>query len=285
MSLLTGLSSCRRRYVVVQQTKTWSDAQSYCRSKYTDLATMDTMVDVNQMIADAAGFIGTVWIGLSDKGFNWMWSKPGGVEPLTYFPQVKPSNPRNMWELCGAQLKGSWWDVLCNQELPFVCYDMVLSPIPTKNYVFINQALTWNDAQAYCRQNHTDLASVMSKAEDDDITKVIPSETLTFIGLHRPTWTWWSDGSVHKLDHWIQGHPQGGTGDCAASLIDAANVGKFMEYTCGTHFYFMCYTSKLLQTTSVLVSYYDGFVNTADSHFFPQLQRLHLQQSISDALW
>lgn len=49
------------------------------------------------------------------------------------------------------------------------------------------------DAQSYCRQHHTDLASVRNQSENDQIQRTSNAQHI-WIGLYRGPWKW-SDGS------------------------------------------------------------------------------------------
>uniref|UniRef100_A0A3Q3AFH6 C-type lectin domain-containing protein n=1 Tax=Kryptolebias marmoratus TaxID=37003 RepID=A0A3Q3AFH6_KRYMA len=106
--------------------KNWTEAQKYCQEKYTDLARVDSMEDIDELIAAGGSFSGTVWIGLYDKWWSWRWSAPNGFDFRNSFVNwysTEPGNPRNLWELCGALWQGFWHDINCNVAMPFVCYN------------------------------------------------------------------------------------------------------------------------------------------------------------------
>ncbi|XP_049328993.1 uncharacterized protein LOC125789942 [Astyanax mexicanus] len=72
-----GVSSyVPHRYHFVNENKTWTEAQSYCRKTYTDLATinnMDEMKKLNETLKDKT--VGDVWIGLNRGNTGkWRWS-------------------------------------------------------------------------------------------------------------------------------------------------------------------------------------------------------------------
>ena len=68
------------QYHVVNESKNWTEAQSYCRQTCNDLATinnMEEMENLNATLKDKAR--GRVWIGL-EKGNTgrWLWSLAEG---------------------------------------------------------------------------------------------------------------------------------------------------------------------------------------------------------------
>uniref|UniRef100_A0AAY4DG18 C-type lectin domain-containing protein n=1 Tax=Denticeps clupeoides TaxID=299321 RepID=A0AAY4DG18_9TELE len=64
-----------RKYYFVNQLKTWSDAQSYCRLTYNDLATLENADDMSKLNAATKNWqIDVVWIGLYNDINSWKWS-------------------------------------------------------------------------------------------------------------------------------------------------------------------------------------------------------------------
>ncbi|KAK1889184.1 L-selectin [Dissostichus eleginoides] len=59
-------------YHLIKDKKSWIEAQSYCREKYTDLATVSNMRDLERLTEEA-------WIGLHSKKSvpSGHWSLPG----------------------------------------------------------------------------------------------------------------------------------------------------------------------------------------------------------------
>eukprot|EP00063_Salmo_salar_P037121 XP_014011956.1 PREDICTED: macrophage mannose receptor 1-like [Salmo salar] len=79
------------KFDLINNPKTRTEAQSYCRNKYTDLATVDNMEDMNRQINTVdSGYIGSAWIGLerphsvavvSGKQ-RFLWTERGWVQEM-----------------------------------------------------------------------------------------------------------------------------------------------------------------------------------------------------------
>ncbi|KAK1155038.1 C-type lectin-like, partial [Acipenser oxyrinchus oxyrinchus] len=70
-----------REHVFVETVKSWSAAQSYCREKHTDLATVRSQEEAQQLLTIAgASLSDSAWIGLyRDDTQNWEWSNSDDV--------------------------------------------------------------------------------------------------------------------------------------------------------------------------------------------------------------
>uniref|UniRef100_A0A8C5A4U6 C-type lectin domain-containing protein n=1 Tax=Gadus morhua TaxID=8049 RepID=A0A8C5A4U6_GADMO len=64
-----------RQHCLIETPKSWSDAQSYCRERGHDLATIDDMGAMKSLLALNADRADELWIGLQHGGpERWHWS-------------------------------------------------------------------------------------------------------------------------------------------------------------------------------------------------------------------
>uniref|UniRef100_A0A671QNM2 C-type lectin domain-containing protein n=1 Tax=Sinocyclocheilus anshuiensis TaxID=1608454 RepID=A0A671QNM2_9TELE len=128
IQLFTQSLASSRQYHFVNESKTWTEAQRYCRQNYTDLATIDNMEEMNRLINTVNGtYNDSAWIGEYDDVNSWRWS----LEDNDFY-QEGERDFRNWYhepdnsggnQLCVYMSNGKWYDMSCDNTLPFVCYD------------------------------------------------------------------------------------------------------------------------------------------------------------------
>ncbi|KAK0139896.1 Aggrecan core protein [Merluccius polli] len=84
-----------------------------------------------------------------------------------------------------------------------------------RNYHYIDKKMTWQDAQSYCRERHSDLATI-SNSRDNNIalkSKTNSAENDVWIGLNnnntQGAWRWSEDSSDASFYNWNKGPPPG----------------------------------------------------------------------------
>ncbi|KAI7809176.1 putative macrophage mannose receptor 1-like [Triplophysa rosa] len=151
--LLCSASGLWREYHYINQSMSWSAAQSYCRVRFTDLATVDSMNDVNRTMNKVNdGYSGSVWIGLN-RGTQSRWGWSTGDDTLAQYSPWYPGDPNGDGE-CVLFKDNGWCDCSFTYKLYFVCYD------ETTGNIIKTILKNWTDAQSYCRKYDTDLATI-----------------------------------------------------------------------------------------------------------------------------
>ncbi|XP_049326014.1 macrophage mannose receptor 1-like [Astyanax mexicanus] len=234
------------RYHFVDQSKSWTEAQSYCRQTYTDMATinnMDEMKKLNEALKDKTQ--GFVWIGLNRGDTEkWRWSLPDGnfytVEDKNQTWRNGEPDNRGGNEFCVSMYKqdATWFDVSCESTYTFVCFNE--NKPNAERYIFINETKAWHEAQGYCREHHTDLASVRNETERWQV-HAAGSGVNFWIGLFKDSWKW-SDQSSSSFRYWNSNQPD--QSKCAAASVK--DQGQWHDIECEEPHPFICHENKLI---------------------------------------
>uniref|UniRef100_A0A3Q3LA10 C-type lectin domain-containing protein n=1 Tax=Mastacembelus armatus TaxID=205130 RepID=A0A3Q3LA10_9TELE len=74
----------------------------------------------------------------------------------------------------------------------------------TRQYYYVNLLKTWADAQSYCRQNSTELASITTEEEWESVKQIMgsPGKTNAWIGLYDDIREWrWSLDNTYLYEN------------------------------------------------------------------------------------
>ncbi|XP_071371370.1 macrophage mannose receptor 1-like isoform X2 [Centroberyx affinis] len=239
-------STCQPHvYHFIKEAKTWDEAQSYCREKYTDLATIDNMEDMKRLNDSAGGGNSdAAWIGLK-KSDNLMfhWSLPG----IDYYKEGTnwAGGLINTEDCVWMNNEAKWLHKSCNDKAWFICYDGTKNN--TNKFCLIKEKKTWREAQDYCRENHTDLISGKNQTCNEEVKSMISGmvEKNFVIGLFKDSWKW-SDGSNSSFRYWhktvTENHQ--GHNTCAVTMLD--QNGRWKQEECNENKPFFCYDDKVI---------------------------------------
>ncbi|KAJ7997495.1 hypothetical protein DPEC_G00229620 [Dallia pectoralis] len=196
--LLSGLfslsSGLTRQYHFVNINKTWTEALSYCRETYTDLASISDQNDQDSLTS-LLKITSQAWIGV--KYDSWRWSledtETDGVSngwsggyPWWQYGYTTYSYIQQkcvmMYPYLQASYGSSWFGSSCDSTNPFVCYDGRQNANQT--FILVTQPYTWYQAQSYCREHYTDLATVRNQTENQAIIDLAQNASYYY------SWLW-----------------------------------------------------------------------------------------------
>lgn len=109
-----------KRYFIETFQRTWREAQNFCRQYHTDLASVRSQTE-NEQIQDIINNTETpVWIGLFSDPWEWPYKSESGFRN---WDSKEPNNPDSS-EVCMEvrMNEGLWNDVGCHHSLTFVCH-------------------------------------------------------------------------------------------------------------------------------------------------------------------
>uniref|UniRef100_A0A8C5H892 C-type lectin domain-containing protein n=1 Tax=Gouania willdenowi TaxID=441366 RepID=A0A8C5H892_GOUWI len=113
----------------------WANAQRYCRDKYKDLATFESMEDIQKLKRPILA-TAQVWIGLRDdpKSWkenlgnaknSWRWSTTGKPSSTGYssWANGQPKKFKDKLYCSTVNNRGKMYDASCGLKRKFICFD------------------------------------------------------------------------------------------------------------------------------------------------------------------
>ncbi|KAF5889641.1 putative C-type lectin domain family 20 member A isoform X1, partial [Clarias magur] len=116
--IFTATKTGSQRFVYISTTNSWLDAQAYCRTYYTDLATITNAPENSNVLALISG---QTWFGLIRYG--WKWVNNNNFSTISW-ALGKPDNALGN-ENCGYLNNGMAVDAQCSDIMPFFCYSII----------------------------------------------------------------------------------------------------------------------------------------------------------------
>ncbi|XP_046721270.1 snaclec 7-like [Silurus meridionalis] len=112
---------CYRFLILVKENKTWDEAQEFCRTNYTGLASVTSVSSLQQLKLETVETqTENVWTGLTLMDGTWLWVSGEPLGNLVSMPPQCPALPYR----CGSlnTTSNTLNKQNCNDKLNFVCY-------------------------------------------------------------------------------------------------------------------------------------------------------------------
>uniref|UniRef100_UPI003AAD38BD C-type mannose receptor 2-like n=1 Tax=Centroberyx gerrardi TaxID=166262 RepID=UPI003AAD38BD len=123
-------------YHFIPQSKTWLEAQDYCRTHYSDLATIPQNNALSSILIQRDF---PVWTGLHRDGGEWKWST--GLSDYRRWGTLQPGSDGDCVSINSTSKLMATRD--CSSRLPFSCY--------SDNLLLVKENKTWEEALRHCR--------------------------------------------------------------------------------------------------------------------------------------
>ncbi|KAM4537027.1 secretory phospholipase A2 receptor-like [Odontesthes bonariensis] len=137
---------------------------------------------------------------------------------------------------------------------------LVLCSCVLRQYHFVNQPLTWTEAQTYCRQTHTDLATIENSEELKQLINTVSSAghySNVWLGLYSKIDWRWSDGftgSGAQYRNWYTSFNEPNFKSANQFCVVTKDYGMWIDYDCMTSYPFICYKGTQLDPVFIFVN-------------------------------
>ncbi|XP_060722590.1 macrophage mannose receptor 1-like [Tachysurus vachellii] len=191
-------SSQTRNYHLILETKTWYEAQCYCRQRYTDLVSIRDQKHNEEVKIKGLNSTTPFWIGLLCDDWQWI---DGGISAYRNWDSGELQKQNS----CAVVIGGRWYSVPCSNEASALCY-----------YTSIHvseEALSWKNALDYCdKKNRAGLLQIESDHDQTDVENELRRRRVSepvWVGLRQSQlfgfWIWPDGKAVFPYSNWDEG--------------------------------------------------------------------------------
>ncbi|KAM9033198.1 lymphocyte antigen 75 isoform X2 [Sarcophilus harrisii] len=263
-----------------QASLTWKEAFVSCQNQGANLVSISS-ADELILLKDKEGIPKMFWIGLNQLDFSkgWEWSDHTPLNFLNWNPEI-PSSPTIGGSSCvimNAE-SGQWHSFPCEAQFPYVCKKQLNESsrssdvwtylethcdpgwLPNNGfcYLLVNESSSWDEANAECISNHSNLISMHSLADVELVVrKLHEGETKEEIwtGLKNndtPALFKWSDGTEVTLTYWDQNQPDIPYNKTPNCVCYSGKLGHWKVQSCEKKLKYVCKkTGKTVNETKL----------------------------------
>ncbi|XP_015257733.1 PREDICTED: C-type mannose receptor 2-like [Cyprinodon variegatus] len=151
-------SNSFQKFHLIQQNKTWLEAQRYCRENHTDLVSGLPQLQEDELKGYSSLIEKHFLISIGLFRDTWRWSDGSSFSFRHWNDQF--NNDQYNTGQCAMTVfddEGRWKTDSCTVRKPFICYD--------DKVILMKEKMNWEDALYYCRDHYHDLVTITSLDE------------------------------------------------------------------------------------------------------------------------
>lgn len=266
-------SSCYQIFNDSDNRLTWLQAQSYCLSLRSNLASIKNIGVSTHLRNNLMRSTELFWIGMRDTTahtYRWIGSSP--LVSYTNWLMDQPKQVSPFHNCVAVDADGKWMVRSCDESHPFICEESneaptvappepdLVCPNTTKKWIDFGgrfcydfetkEQVSWYRAAHNCFTLGGYLASIHSQQEMEAILHRIKDSSLPLhigFGQKEDGSFGWIDGTAVDYVNWAPGEPNAGTEMCVEMHTD---IGTWNDVNCESKRGFVCSARKVPRQVS-----------------------------------
>ncbi|XP_047662659.1 lymphocyte antigen 75-like isoform X2 [Tachysurus fulvidraco] len=191
-------SSQTRNHHLILESKTWYEAQHYCRQRYTDLVSIRDQQHNEEVRIKGLNSTTPFWIGLLCDDWQWIDGRISAYRNWDINQTLPQGN-------CVVVKGERWYSAPCSNNTSALCY---------YNYIHVSEeALSWEKALDYCdKGKRTGLLQIESEHDQTDVENELRRRRVSepvWVGLRQSQlfgfWIWPDGKAVFPYSNWDEG--------------------------------------------------------------------------------
>ncbi|XP_058237063.1 secretory phospholipase A2 receptor-like [Hemibagrus wyckioides] len=236
-------SSQTPKYHLILQTKTWYEAQSYCRRNYTDLVSIRDHQHNEEVKSKGLKNSSNTpfWIGMLWD--DWQWTDGGNSIYRNWDWNSSQSSVIQLSPFsCVVLSGGRWLSVPCSDKHPALCYN---------TSIHVSEVtLSWEKALDYCQEkNRAGLLQIESKDDQTDVVKELRRGGVNdpvWVGLRQSRlfgfWIWPDGKAVFPYSNWDEGkQPEHQLSQHCGAVVPQRDY-RWRDMNCRAQYRVLCHT-------------------------------------------